>query len=156
MNDKNALGITGQERRFFHRGVAATDYDQVLVAKRGQRAVACRARRHAVAAETVRRFRFTRNSQPFRRSARRDDQRLSFHDFIVGVQFERTFAEIDFRDPFFEKLSAKALCLFAKLQHQVRALYAFGEAGIVLDFGRDHKLATGRGLLFSVCRSVDQ
>jgi len=64
--------------------------------------------------------------------------------------------QIDLRDPLFQKLSTEALCLFAKLDHQVRALDTLRKAGIVFHVGRNHQLAAGRRLLLGISRRIDQ
>jgi hypothetical protein len=64
--------------------------------------------------------------------------------------------QIDLRDPLFQKLSAEALRLFAKFDHQLRALDAVRKAGIVFHVGRNHQLPARHRLLFSVSRRIDQ
>ena len=59
------------------------------------------------------------------------------------MEREGTLREINLIDPRGNELRAEARRLRAKLFHQFRPLYAFGEAGIVLHIGRDGELAAG-------------
>ncbi len=155
MNYVDARGIARQKRRFFHCRIAAANDHQAFAAKRGQRAVAGRTRRNAVAAKAEGRLCLAGNAQPLCRGARRNNQRVGFDDLIIGVKREWTLLKIDLRDPLFQKLSAEALRLFAKLDHQVRALDAFRKAGIVFHVGRNHQLAAGRRLLLGIMGRID-
>src|ERR1043166_4853603 len=67
MRDVHARSIARQKSRFFHCGVAAANYEESLVPKRGQRAVACSTRGNAVAAETFWGLGLAGYAQPFRR-----------------------------------------------------------------------------------------
>src|SRR5689334_1951054 len=156
MNHKYSRRVASQEGSLFHRGVPAADNNEALVTKGRERTVTRRTRRYAIAAESERRFGLARNAKPLRGRARCDDQRLGLYDFVFCVELERSCAKIDFRNPLFEELSAESFCLSAKLNHQLRALNAGSEAGIVFNFGCDHQLTTRRRLLFSVGRRVDQ
>src|SRR5437667_11506169 len=121
MNYEDPSRIARQKRRLFHGSVAAPDDNQVLIPKSRQRPVARCAGGNSVASETLRRFRLAGNSQPFCRGPGSDNQRASLNSFTVCMKSKRTVLKIDVSNPFFQKLSAKALGLFAKLDHQVRA-----------------------------------
>src|SRR5690349_7824565 len=102
MDYENPLSVTRQERRFFHRGVSASDDDQVFVAKGRQRAVTGGASRDAIAAEARGRLGFAWDSEPFCRSSGSDDQGLRLYDFVVGVERERACLQIDPVNPLFQ------------------------------------------------------
>src|SRR6266567_1845513 len=90
MNNVNFRSVSCQECRLFHCRIATADYDQTLVAKRGQRSIARRASGNSIPAESIRRLRFTRNAQPLCGRARSDDQGLCLDDFVLGIKRERS------------------------------------------------------------------
>ena len=65
--------------------------------------------------------------------------------FAAGVerQAEGARLEVDLGDGVEDDLGAEALGLLAEDLHQLGALDAVLEAGVVLDFGRDRELAAG-------------
>src|SRR5438552_17040016 len=112
MYDVDSRCVAGQKRRFFHRRIAAADYDQTLITKSGKWSITSRTRRDPVAAKTVRRFCFAGNPEPFRRGSGRDNQRVRLYGFVVGVKREWTRLQVHFINPLFQKLSAEPFRLF--------------------------------------------
>ena len=55
----------------------------------------------------------------------------------------RRSGEVDPVDVGGDELGAEALGLLAELRHELGAEDAVGEAGVVLDVGREHELAAG-------------
>ena len=157
MDHVNFGGVAREKSRLFHCRVTAADYDQRFVAKMRQWSVASRAGGYAVAAKTVRNFRLSRNSEPLRRGARRDDQGFSRDGWAaVDIDLKRPLAQIHFSDPAFHKFCPETFGLLAKLVHKLGTLNAFGKAGVIFDVSGDHQLAARRSLLSGVCGSIDQ
>ena len=92
----------------------------------------------------MRRGRFAGDAEPLRRRARSDDQSLGLNLVpLFGPDGERSFAQVNLVDERDEELGAEAPGLLLELLHQLRALNALGEAGVVLDLGGDGELAAG-------------
>jgi hypothetical protein len=141
VDDRDARGVAREEGRLLHRRVAAADDDDLLALE--EEPVARRARGDAQAPQPFRRGLFARNAEPLGRRARSDDQRLRLDLVLLGLEREGPLGEIDRVDPRAHKLRAETLRLLAELIHQLGALDAFGEAGVVLDLGRDRQLPAG-------------
>jgi len=116
--------VTPQEIRFFHRGVAAANYDDLLVPE--EEAVACRA--SADAASEV--FLLVRDAHIFGRSAGRNDQRFrrQFADAFYK-QLEWMLRQVNGVDPAGAEFGAETLGLLSHIIHQFRAQDAFGNPG---------------------------
>ena len=62
---------------------------------------------------------------------------------VAGPDAERAAREVDARDVHRQDLRAEPLGLLLHLLHQLGAEDAVGEAGVVLDVGREHQLPAG-------------
>ncbi len=62
---------------------------------------------------------------------------------VVGVEREGAVREVHTVDVGLKEVRAEATRLLLELDHQLRALDAFGEAGVVLDLGGDGELSAG-------------
>src|SRR5205823_560621 len=91
MDDRHLGGELGQEKRLFHRGIAAADDADLLAAE--EEAITGGARRDAVAAELL----LARQIEPLRRRAGRDDDRFGVHLALSGLDQERPLAQHDAR-----------------------------------------------------------
>ena len=139
MEQVDLRGEAGQVGRLLERGVTAAHDGDLAVAE--EEAVARGAGRHAAAAKAGLRV----ESEPQRRRAGRDDDRLCPVFDAAGPDAERALGEIDAVDVDVDQARPEALGLGAERGHQVGALDAVGEAGVVLDVAGEHQLpARGR------------
>ena len=129
----------GQVGRLLERGVAAADDGDLAVAE--EEAVTGRARGDPTAAEP----RLRVEAEPQRRCAGRDDDRLGPVLGAARPDAERALGEVDAVDVDVEQPRPEALGLGAERGHQVGALHALGEAGVVLDVRGEHELSAGGG-----------
>ena len=127
----------GQEAGLFERRVAAADDGHLLAAE--EEAVTRRTGAHAAAAQA----RFVVEPQPQRGRAGGDDDRFGRVLHALRPQPERTSREIDHVDVRVDHPRPEPLRLLAELLHQLGALDALREAGVVLDVAGDHQLAAG-------------
>jgi hypothetical protein len=104
-----------------------------------EEAVAGGAGRDARAAEFV----LARQVEPACLRAGADAERVGDIDIArIGSADERPLRQVARDDDVGDELGADMLCLLRHLLHQPRALDHIREAGIVLDIGGDHELAT--------------
>ena len=73
----------------------------------------------------------------------RDDDRVGGVQVVAHPDLERALGEVDRGGLGGEELGAEAAGLLAAAHHQLGAHDALGEAGEVLDLGREHQLAAG-------------
>ena len=105
-----------------------------------EKAVAGRAGRDPGAAEQL----LGGQAKPARLRPRGKDQRVGSVDGpAIAFRDEGPLAEIEPGDHVIDELGADMPGLLRHLLHQPRALDRFGEAGVVLDLGRDGELAAG-------------
>jgi hypothetical protein len=149
MDDVDLGGELREVARLLHRGVAAPDDRQRLVAEHRQRAVADGARAHAAA--DLGEAQLVLEPEPVRGRAGRDDHRVSLHRLALGrLRVKRPAREVAGDDVLPDHPRAEALGLLLEQRHHVRAGYALGKAGVVLDIGGQHELPAGqhrRGIL---------
>ena len=135
MDDRHLRREAGEERGLLHRGVAAADDDQFLLAE--ERAVTGRAGRHA--APLV--LRLAGQPEPAGARAGRDDHRAGLVFLVLDPDAEGALGEVDPRHVVRDEFGAEALRLPAELGHHLGPHHAVGVARIVLDIARDHQLA---------------
>ena len=123
-----------EEQRLFERGVAAADDRDRLLAE--EEAVARRARRHAVAEQSL----LVREPEHARGGAGADDDRARAELALADPDAERRRREVDAVGVGGDELGAESLGLLAELDHQLGAEDAVGEARVVLDVGGEHEL----------------
>ena len=129
----------GEVGRLLERGVAAADHGDLAVLE--EEAVACRAGRHAAPAQPG----LAVEPEPQRRGARGDDHGLCPVLGATGPDPERPLGEVHPIDVDVEQPRAEPLGLGAHRGHQVGALDAVDEPGVVLDVAGEHQLAARRG-----------
>ena len=140
MDQSDVAAQPGEVACLFHGRVAAADDHHVLPAK--ERTVTHRAGADALVLELL--FRVEANVVGAR--AGRDDERLrEVQDVLVFTHpdLERARGEIDLLHVRRDQLDALVLGLGAEVRHQVLPGNALGEAGKVLDLGREHQLPAG-------------
>ena len=88
-------------------------------------------------------FRFVGQSEVFRGSSGRNDQRIR-QDFALVIKFQRegTFREVGFYTHLVANLRSEALCLLAKILHQLISFHSLGITGEVFDFCCLRKLSS--------------
>ena len=87
-------------------------------------------------------LRFIGQSEILRRCTGSNDQRIGqYFALIVERQHERTLRQISFHAHLVAHFRTEALCLLAKVLHQLVALHAFGIAGEVFDLRRLRELS---------------
>ncbi len=123
-----------QIQRFFDRGVAAADDDDVLSLV--EKAVAGRAGGNAFAHESL----LGRQPEIARRCAGRDDQRVAGVFADVADQAQRTLAQRRGMNVVEDDLGVEAFGVLLKARHQLGALHAVGIGRPVVDIGRGHQL----------------
>ena len=139
MNNRDFRSELCQKRSFFHCRVPSANNGEFLIAE--EETVARRACGEPVPHE----FRFTGKTEHARRGARRRDHRLAFARRVLTVypDLERSRREVDLRHVRIDHARSKTLRLLSKIGHQLRSHTPFGEAGIILNVGGRHELATG-------------
>src|SRR5207302_476771 len=120
MNDRDFAGEFREERRLFHRRIAAADNDDLFVLE--EEPVACRAIRDA---ETLQRF-LRWQSELHRRRAGSDDERVALVLALIGGDHERMLAQIHLLDLLHSKGGTEALGLLTHQIHQLRTKNSFG------------------------------
>ena len=139
MDEVDLVGEPGEEGRLLHRGVAAADDGDRLLAE--EEAVAGGAPRDAVAAQAV----LVVEAELAVGGAGGEDHGEGLVHLAVA---EGDLLDVAGRaradvDVVVDDLGAEALGLLLHLGHEVRAHDALGEAGEVLDVGGVHQLAAG-------------
>src|SRR5579884_2065118 len=129
MHQVNGGGKARQISRFFTSRITAADDDQCLIAEHRQRAVACRAIRHALFLQ----LRFRVQAKMTMPRAAGDDDGLAFHLFAVHIQNEWLPGKIDRFDRAEFHTRAETFGLFLHAHHQFVAVDALGKARIILD-----------------------
>ena len=139
MHDHDLVGELRQEGRLLHRGVAAADHDDALAAEEG--GVAGGAVRDAAALQLALRL----EADLARLGAGRDDDGVRLVLLVAQEHavraVDRVVGELDAGDVVRHQLRAEARRLLAELDHQLGPHDALGEAGVVVDVGRDHQLS---------------
>ncbi len=138
MDQVHLAGEAGQEEGLLEGAVAAADDADLLVPE--EEAVARGAGAHAPAAQA----RLTLDAEPDRLGAGGHDHGLGAVLDAGGPEPEGAAAQVDALHVRVHDPGSEALGLLAEQGHQLRALNAVGEAGVVLDLARDHELAAGR------------
>ena len=132
------MAVVGHVNGFLDRGIAAADHRDRLAAV--EEAIAGGAGRDPPALQLL----LAREVEPARLGAGGDHHRVAGVDgAAVADQSEGTPREIDLDDRVPHHLGADMLGLGLHLLHQPGALDDLGEAGIILDVGRDGQLAAG-------------
>src|SRR5437763_7869159 len=130
--------MVGQIKRFLDRRVAAPHDDDVLVAEKEP--VAGGAGRDAEPTERV----FAWNAEPACLCAGRQNYRVPHIDIArIAGRDEGPTTQVNRQHHVQDHPGADMLRLGVHLLHKPRALNDFGEAGIILDIGRDRQLAAG-------------
>src|SRR5262249_3241902 len=96
MHHGDVRGVARQERRLFHRRIAAADDDNPFAFE--EEAIAGGASRHTQAPEPVRGRRFAGDAQPLGRRPGSDDQGLGLDEVLVCGEGEWAAAEVGVRD----------------------------------------------------------
>jgi hypothetical protein len=134
----DGAGELGQEVRLFHRGVAAADDGDVLLAE--EEAVTGSAPGHAASRQAL----LVRQAQLPVPGAGRDDHGPGEVGLVADLDDLGVRGEVDLGDVVGDELGAEALGLLAQVVHEVRAQDAVREAGEVLHIGGVHQGATCR------------
>jgi hypothetical protein len=125
---------TRQVGRLLHRRVPAADHHHRLAAEEGP--VADRARADALVLEEL----LVGKAEVVRARTGGDDDRLGEVLRLLDPDLEGTLREVDLAHVGGDDLGALALGLVAEALHQLLARHLLGEAGVVLDVGREHEL----------------
>ena len=131
----------GEEDRLLERGVAAADDRDRLLPE--EEAVTRRAGGHAVAEQLL----LGGQAEHAGLGAGRDDHRPAPELAVADPDPERGLGEVDPVGVGGDELGAEALGLLPELHHQLGTEDAVGEAGVVLDVGREHELPAGADAL---------
>ena len=137
VDDRDLGGEAGEEERFFHGGVAATDDGDLHAA--GEEAVAGGAGADAVADECL----LGGEAEPARGGAGGDDERAGEDDVAVDGELEGRLADVGGGEMAEGDLGAEARGLLLHVVDELGALDAVGPAGEVFDKGGDGELAAG-------------
>jgi thioredoxin 1 len=137
VDDRDLVGEPGEERGLLHGRVATADDGDVLAAE--EEAVARGAGGDAVADQLG----LPVEPQHQRLGSGRDDDGPGTMQLLAHPDPERPLGEVDRGDLLGAELGPEAQCLVAEHLHELRALDAIREAGIVLHVGRQHQLAAG-------------
>src|SRR3954447_15305905 len=135
VDDGHALGEAGEEGGLLHRGVAAADDHDVLVAE--EEAVTGRTGRHAAAEQPL----LVVQAEVPVLGARRHDHDVRAEHLAADLHDLRADGQVDLRDVPRLQLGAELLGLVAHVVHELRALDALREAGEVLHLGGGHQRA---------------
>ena len=135
MDDHDFARETCEERRLLHRGVAAANDDDDLVAE--ERAVT----RRAVGDASPLQRPLGRQAELAGARAGRDDHGVRSVLVAADVHAERPLREVDARHVVRDELGAESLGLPAEVGHHRRPHDPVGIARVVLDVARDHQLA---------------
>src|SRR4051794_40634107 len=138
VDDGDVSREIGEEEGFLYCGVAAANDNDVLATI--EEAVAGRAGRDAITFELL----FAREIEPARLCAGRKHDRVS-QVHVAGIAFdpEGALRQLELYDLIGNEPRAHMLGLLLHLLHQPGALDHLGEAGVILDVGRDGELAAG-------------
>ena len=135
MYQSDVRSDVGQVQRLLHRGVAAADHGDRLVAV--EEAVAGGAGGNSLAAINLLRGK----SQIFGRRAGRDDERVAGVLAAVAEQAERVLPQFGPIDGVEDDLGVEAFRVAAHSVHEGRALQVFHVSGPVVHVGGRHELA---------------
>jgi hypothetical protein len=146
VHDRDLGGVVGQRQGLLDRGVSAADHHDFLLSEKEP--VAYGARRESAVAV----FGFVRQLKPLSSRSCSDNHRPCISPPGMGADSERTARfEIDFLDILLDDFGTETKNLPFHELHQLRPLHPLGEAGEILDIGREHEL-TARHLLPSGLR----
>ena len=136
VDQDHLAGETGDEARLLHRGVAASDDHDGLVAEEGR--VACGAVRDAAPLEGALRL----EAELAGSGSRRDDHGFRAVLVVADPHAERPLREVDARHVVRQEGRAESLRLTPEVLHHRRAEDTVGVPRVVLHVGGDHQLAT--------------
>jgi hypothetical protein len=137
VHDRHLLRELGEEGRLLHRGVAASD-DQDILALVEEPVTGGAGGDPADARPELE---LLRKPQPARARAGGDDDRLRDDLALVDVQGERTARKVHLLQAAAGELRGEAFRLPAEAFHHLRPEDALRESGVVVDIGGEHELA---------------
>src|ERR1700730_9204094 len=127
MYNRDAFREFRKESRFFHRGIAAANHDDLPVAEKI--AVACRTGRDAMPQQLPLGF----DAQHPRRRARCDDQRFTLESLLSSDDLERPPAQVCRRDDARAEFGAEPLRLHPRMFDELGTEDSVREAGEIFD-----------------------